>query len=144
MKYIATYADKVGRETLGTICGKRRVANFEDAFIRMGISSGVTMESIAEFLSGDREVPGEVSGLPSYRTVARRWKAIAKAFNGVTGLDVRPAYHGTEIAGDEVSGLFYRLDSDQLYVASPALKNARRLFGEDFTERVHFNLLDRG
>jgi hypothetical protein len=144
MKYIASYADKVGRDTLGTICGKRRVANFEDAFIRMGISSGVTMESIAEYLAGDCEVPREVSGLPSYRSVSRRWKAIAKAFNGATGLDVRPEYHGTEIAGDEVSGLFYRLDSDQLYVASPALRHARELFGDDFAERVHYNILDRG
>lgn len=144
MKYIATYADKVGREILCTICGKRRVANFEDAFIRMGISSGVTMESIAEYLSGGREVPGEVSGLPSYKSVARRWRAIAKAFDGATGLAVRPCYHGTEIAGDEVSGLFYRLDSEQLYVASPALRNARRLFGEDFAERVRYSVPDGG
>ena len=142
MKYIATYADTVGSETLGTICGKRRVANFEDAFIRMGISSGVTMEAIAEYLTGDCEVPREVSRLPSYKSLSRRWKAIAKAFTGLTGLDVRPEYHGTEIAGDEVSGLFYRLDSDQLYVASPALVHAREMFGDDFTERVHFNLLD--
>lgn len=144
MKYIASYADRVGSDTLGTVCGKRRVANFEEAFIRMGISSGVSMEAVAEYLAGDCVVPREVSGLPSYRSVSRRWKGIARAFREATGLDVRPEYHGTEVAGDEVSGLFYRLDSDQLYVASPALRRAREMFGEDFAERVHFNIPDRG
>ncbi|MBR2305799.1 MAG: hypothetical protein IKA48_01060 [Fibrobacter sp.] len=143
MEYIATYADTVGVKTLGAICGRRRVANFEDAFIRMGISSGVTMESIAEYLSGGREVPGEVSGLPSYRTVARRWKGIARAFREATGLDVRPGYHAG-VAGDEVSGLFYRLDSGQLYVASPALRKARERFGDDFAVRVRYSLPDLG
>jgi len=144
MKYIETHADTVGKKTLGAVCGKRRVANFEDAFIRMGISSGVTMESVAEYLSGVRGVPGEVSGLPSYRAVARRWRAIARSFKGATGLDVRPWYLGTGVAGAGVPGLFYRLDSGQLYVASPALRKARELYGEDFAERVRFSIPDRG
>ena len=68
------------------------------------------------------------------------WTDIRTLVKEKTGLDLDVCYHESEDEYDEVDGLYFALDTNQLYKPTKEYENLMKLYGKDVVDRKFYTV----